>query len=443
MTDPDTYRRATAHCIGFWRAVLRRLRASRRGSVSTVIAAITPVLIGFMGLAIDTTYWETNKVSIQGATDQAAVAAGRAYRSNANVTTEAVSMLAAHGFVNGVNGTTVAVNNPPLSGTYAGNAAAIAVTVTQPQHTIFASVLRITPPTLHATALVAPSVTGGGACIIALATTGTALSLNGTNTVDISLCNIYNNSTSSTATSMVGGALVKVRDAYLASTAAAPVCSVDQTSGMCAIKAIHTGASPVADPYATRAVPSVPSRCDANNAAYSSSVSFTAKADGMYVFCNGIKLTSGGTLNFGPGIYIIDRGTFSINGSWTINGTSASVFFTSSTSAVSADLKVNANQIINFTAPLTGVAKGIAWWINRNASSSTLSFGGGSTLNITGAIYAAATAVTISGNNGSAKCTQVVARTITFNGNNTFKHDCTGVGISDPPGSLPALALVQ
>jgi methionyl-tRNA formyltransferase len=56
----------------------RFLPGDRRASVSTMLAMATPVLIGFMGLAIDTTSWETAKVSLQGATDQAAIAAGDA-----------------------------------------------------------------------------------------------------------------------------------------------------------------------------------------------------------------------------------------------------------------------------------------------------------------------------------------------------------------------------
>ncbi len=417
--------------------LLRKLRAARRGSVSTMIAAATPVMIGFMGLAIDSTFWESSKVSLQGATDQAAVAAGRAYRSGTNVSTEAVSMLAAHGFVHGAGSVAVVVSNPAVTGPFAGNPQSIEVVVTQPQKNIFAGVLGLTPPTLNARAVAAPAFSGGGACIIALATTGTAISMNGSNTVDISHCNVYNNSTATDATSLVGGAILTALNAYLASTQVPP-------AGLVVTRTKQTGASPVADPYATRAIPAVPARCDATNADYNGSVTITAKADGMFVFCNGLKLTgSGNTITFMPGLYIIDRGTFSINGGWTMNGTGVSVLLTSSTGNNHADLKVNANQVINLTAPTTGVAKGIAWWIHRNATSSTLSFGGGSTLNIVGAIYAANTAVTVSGNNGSAKCTQVVAKTITFNGNNTFKHDCGGVGISDPPGSLPGLVLVQ
>ena len=430
----------------------RRLPGDRRASVSTMLAMATPVLIGFMGLAIDTTYWETAKVSLQGATDQAAIAAGRAYRSDANVTTEALSVLADHGFVNGTKGVSISVQNPPTSGSYAGNPAAILVNVTQPQASIFASVLKLTPPTVTARAVAAPSTSGGGACIIALATTGTGVSMNGTNTVNISHCNVYANSTASNAIALTNNATLTALNAYVTggwsvNSQVAPCLNAGTASerGLCVRKALQTGASPVADPYATRAIPSVPARCDSTNAAHNNSASYTAKPDGIWVFCGGLKLTgSGNTLTLNPGIYMIDRDQLSINGDWTINGNGVSLFFTSSTGSNHGTLKVQGNQTVNLTAPTTGIAKGIAVWMHRNApTTAAIDFGGGSSLAIVGAIYAANAPVTVSGNNGSAKCTQVVARTITFNGNNTFKHDCGGVGISDPPGSLPALVLVQ
>lgn len=430
----------------------RPLKGDRRASVSTMIGLAAPVLIGFMGLAIDTTYWETAKVSLQGATDQAAIAAGRAYRSETNVTTEAVSVLAAHGFVDGVNGVSVTVQNPPATGAYAGNQAAILVSVSQPQDSIFASVLKLTPPVVTARAITAPSTAGGGACVISLATSGNGISLNGTNTVNISMCNVYANSTAANAIALTNNATVTALNAYVTggwsvNSQTQPCLNPGTTTerGLCVRKTLQTGASPVADPYATRPIPAVPGRCDSNNAAHNSSASYSPKPDGIWVFCGGLKLTgSGNTLTLAPGIYMLDRDELSINGNWTINGSGVSIFFTSSTGSNHASLKVQGNQVVNLSAPTTGIAKGIAVWMHRNApASSTIDFGGGSTLAIVGAIYGANTAVTVSGNNGSARCTQVVARTITFNGNNSFRHECTGVGISDPPGSLPALVLVQ
>jgi hypothetical protein len=415
-----------------------RWRIGRSGSASIILASASAVLFGFMALAIDTAKWESTKVSLQGATDLATIAAGRAYRSDANVTTEAIAVLAAHGFRNGVDNVRVVVSQPPTSGIYAGNSSAIDVAVSQPQQTIFASVLHRTAPVLNARATTAPASSGGGGCIITLATTGTSISLNGSNVVDISKCNVYNNSSANNATSLVGGGTLKVLNAYLTGNWSG---SGTFTAG----RSVHLGASPVADPYATRVNPTVPSRCDATNAAYSQSVSFTAGTDGIFVFCGGLKLTgSGNTLTLGSGTYMFDRGTFSINGDWTINGSKVSIIFTSSTGSSYADLKVQGNQQVNLVAPSTGNTKGLAIWMHRSApSTATVNFGGGSTLSITGAIYAASAGVTISGSNGSSGCTQIVARTIVFNGNNTIKHDCSGVGISDPPGSLPALVLVQ
>jgi len=420
-------------------SLLCRLRDSRRGGVSTMLGAATPVMIGFMGLAIDTTYWESAKISMQGATDQATIAAGRAYRSDQNVTTEAVAVLAAHGLSNGLDNVVVTVAQPPTTGLYAGRTDAIHVTVSQPQPTIFSSVLGVTPPTLTTHSVAAPSTSGGGACVIALATSGVGISLNGSNTIDISKCNVYNNSVNADGTTLVGGGTITTLNAHLVGDWAG--------SGMFNVsRVLERGASPVADPYGTRNIPPVPpGRCDATNASHNSSASYAAKTDGIFVFCGGLKLTgSGNTLTLAPGLYMFDRNEFSINGAWTINGSNVSLLFTSSTVANHATLKVQANQVVNLVAPTAGPAKGIALWMHRNApATSDINFGGSSTLNITGAIYAANAAVTVSGSNGSSACTQVVARSIVFNGNNMLKHDCVGVGISDPPGSLPALVLVQ
>ncbi len=419
--------------------LLDRLRAARRGSVSTVIAAATPVLIGFMGLAIDTTYWETGKVTMQGSTDMAAIAAGRAYKSGSNITTEALAVLAANGYTNGVGNVNVTISQPPPSGLYAGNPHAIQVTVTQPQRSFFSTVLGRTPPTLTTSSVAAPpTAMGGGACIIALGTTGETVTINGSNMVDTQYCNFYNNSVSAEGTRLVGGGTIKVLNAYLTG-------NWTGSGTFTTTKALHSNASPVADPYADRGLPAVPTRCDASNTNLNNSASFTAKADGFFVFCKGLKLVANDkVLTLGPGIYVIDGDQFSINAGWTINATNATIYLTKVAATEYAELKVNGQQIFNLVAPTTGPTRGIAVMAHPSTpASKVISFGGGSSLNVTGALYAPSTEITVSGNNGSSACTQVVARSVVLNGNNTFRHECAGIGVSDPPGSLPALVLVQ
>jgi hypothetical protein len=61
----------------------------------------------------------------------------------------------------------------------------------------------------------------------------------------------------------------------------------------------------------------------------------------------------------------------------------------------------------------------------------TFKFNGGSTQNITGAIYMPRGYVEYAGgstSNTTNKCTQLIADTITFKGNANFNNTCTGVG---------------
>ena len=420
-------------------AALAALRRARRGSVTTVVAAAAPVLIGFMGMAIDTTYWETAKVRMQGSADMAAVAAGRAYKAGANFTTEAVAVLAANGYANGTSNISVSISQPPPSGTYAGNPHAIQVSVTQAQRSFFSNVLGVSPPTLTTKSVVAPpSAAGGGACVIALGTSGETVTVNGSNLVDTQFCNFYNNSVSSGGTRLVGGGTIKVRSAYLSG-------NWTGSGSFVTMNAMHMNASPVADPYADRGLPAVPTRCDANNTTLSASANYAAKPDGFFVFCRGLKLVANDkTLNLGPGIYVIDGDQFTINAGWTINASNATIYLTKVAASGYAELKVNGQQVFNLTAPTTGPTRGIAVMMHPSApAANTVSFGGGSTMNITGALYTPSTQITVSGNNGSSACTQVVAHSVVLNGNNTFKHDCAGIGVADPPGSMPALVLVQ
>ena len=63
-----------------------------------------------------------------------------------------------------------------------------------------------------------------------------------------------------------------------------------------------------------------------------------------------------------------------------------------------------------------------------------MSVSGGSVWNVTGAVYLPNSPLTWSGS-GTSPCTQLVARTININGSGVLKHECAGVGVSDPPGS--------
>src|SRR5260370_39966517 len=62
-------------------AMARQLRGDERGVSGIVTAIALTALIGFSGFAIDVVMWEVSQHSMQGAADQAALAAPTAYRN--------------------------------------------------------------------------------------------------------------------------------------------------------------------------------------------------------------------------------------------------------------------------------------------------------------------------------------------------------------------------
>jgi Flp pilus assembly protein TadG len=124
-----------------WMSVIGGVVRDRRG-VTAIIAAIgATVLLGFTGLAVDVAYWETTERAVQGAADQASLAAALKYEEGASqdqIVAEGKAVAAKHGFVDGQNGVTVTVNWPPKSGAYTGDTTAVEVIIQTPMPTFFA-----------------------------------------------------------------------------------------------------------------------------------------------------------------------------------------------------------------------------------------------------------------------------------------------------------------
>ena len=158
-------------------------------------------------------------------------------------------------------------------------------------------------------------------------------------------------------------------------------------------------------------------------------------AGGVTVICGNLSVSGSGTVNFPAGIYIFDRGSFQMSGSMTVHATGGvTLIFTSPNGSGIGSVSTSGSQTFNIKAPPTGASAGIAIWIDKRAASSSMSVSGSSVWNVTGAIYVPNSALTWSGS-GTSPCTQLVAKTISISGSGQLKHDCAGVGVSDPPGS--------
>lgn len=411
---------------------LGRVLRDRSGGTLIALAMALSGVAGFAALGTEAASWYQTKRAMQGAADAAASTAAAALAAGATtastLTSEAKSIAAAYRFIDGTDGTTVAVNNPPLSGNYQ-TSSAVEVLISQPQPALISSLFLPQGPTISVRAVArAEASLTGSACVVALDSNNeTSVTTSGSTALSFPGCSLYVNSPSASALTMGGGASINANTAYLVGGVSG--------GGLTAANGLYTGVNPLLDPYLSAAVPTY-SGCNTNNYKLTGGTSETKNADasGVYVFCNGLTLLGNSSLTLGPGTFIIDRGQLEIGGgsSLTATGGTTIILTTSNPSQACATTKIDGGAIVNLTAPNSGALSGIALYQDRACNDHTLSnkLTGGGTQNIVGAIYFPQQIVDYSGGSptGGAQCTQLIAWKIDFTGGSTFQNNCTGAG---------------
>jgi hypothetical protein len=408
----------------------------RAGAATLTIALTFTVLVGFAALGTEVAEWYSIRRTMQGAADSAAYSGAMAKWSGASTyASEAESIAANYGFVDGSNGASVTVNNPPMSGSYTADSNAVEVLVSRPQPLQLARMFMSGPPTLQARA-VATMNPNGSACVMALDRGNvTDVSDNGNTTLNLPDCNLYVNSPSNSALTLTGQATINANSAFIAGNyTTSGQASLNTTNGT------FTHAAAANDPYADVSIPSY-SGCDQTNYSLTGnkSKSFTPGSSGVMVFCNGLSISGGSSVSLAAGTYIIDRGSLSVSGNSSISGSDVTIILTSSTGSDYATTSVSGGASVNLTAPTSGPLAGMAVFQDRNApQSGSNSFSGGTSQNITGVVYFPNQGITFSGGTttGGAICTQLVGLTITFNGNAAFNNNCQGTGVRAVAGSF-------
>jgi hypothetical protein len=408
------------------------LAADSSGAVTVTLALTFTALVGFAALGTEVAEWYSIRRTMQGAADSAAFSAALAKFNGASsaYTSEATSVTANYGFIDGTNNVVITVNSPPASGSHTTDSHAVEVIISRPQPLQLARMFLSESPTLSARAVATLNPTGS-ACVLALDRSNiTDVSGNGTTTLNLNSCNLYVNSPSNDALNLLGQATINAEQAFISGNY--------QTSGQASLNTTagtYTGAAPANDPYADVSIPSY-SGCNQTNLSVSGKnnpQTLTPGSSGIMVLCGGVSVTGNGTLNLSPGTYIMDGGSFSVSGNSTVYAPSGvSIILTSSTGSNYATASIAGGADVTITAPTSGPLAGLAIFQDRNApASGTDAFTGGTNQNITGAIYFPTQSVTFNGGTttGGAICTQIVASTITFNGNAAFNNNCAGTGV--------------
>ena len=406
-----------------WRAALlgkaARFLRDRRGNYAVITALLSPVLIGSAGLATEGGLWIYVHQTLQGAADSAALSAATLYSLNSQTSldTQAQSVVATYGYTVGTAGTTVTVNRPPSTGSYAGNTHAIEVIVTTQQSRLLSSIFSTGNVTLNGRAVALPGANGTG-CVLSLdPSLSGAVTSKGNSAITLNQCSVYDDSSNSSA--LVNGGTATI-DALSVNVTG----NISGGSGITTTQGVNVGTSPIPDPYANVVMPTA-GTCDYNNKTYKTAVTIDPG-----VYCNGIQLNAGAVVTMNPGVYFIDRGSLQMAGGATLQGTGVTIIFTSSTGSNYASATINGGATLAITAPTTGPLAGIVMFGDRNMpTSTTFKFNGGDTQVLGGAVYIPDGSLQYAGgNNASTNCTQVIADNVSFMGNSLLKINCSGSG---------------
>jgi hypothetical protein len=382
----------------------RRARNDRRGVAAVMTAMLAPALIGAVGLAVDVTLWQISQSKMQGAADVAAWAGSLEYFAggSANAQTWARAVAGQNGYVTGVGGVTVTVNQPPVGGTHTTASGGVEVIISQAQSRWLSKMFLSAGPSETARAVVGSTASAVTACMASLDANAndTALSISGSgNVLNLSGCSYANNSASVNSVSVDGttdsfsAASATLAGGYSANTGGGDsFCTSPAACNPLKTNTATAGTNPN-DPYANKTIPTAGS-C---SSLPTFNAQNTATVTGGATYCSSLTMTTNKNLTLSNGVYIFDKTSLIVQNS-TITLNNATIVFTASSGTIYGNLSISGASTASLTAPTTGATSGIAVWMDkRAASTNSVAIGGAVALTQAGAIYAPSAQTKITG----------------------------------------------
>lgn len=427
---------------------VRQFKWDRRGNIAIMFGLLAPVLIGGMGLAMESAYWYVDQHNMQNAADAAALAAATDASSNYQTTVNAVA--AQYGFTNNVNGTTVSsTNTATCPGTGTNNCYQVSITYKQ--------VLYLLPvvgfqgnttvdggsraQTLTAAATAGQGTTPRNYCILALNTIGTALLSNGGPKADLSGCNTMSNASANCNGHDLGA---DHGDAHITDSG----CGVIQTSNVPIVPDPYVGlASNIPANTCGGSYPQEPGKHGGTALPGSNLWSGSKSLSGNVQVCGDLQLTGDVTINAPTGaVLVIENGQLDTNGYAirTASGSAMTVVFSGDNTSGYTHAPTGGGTL-DIQAPKSGPWSGVALYQDPNLTSGVdISAAGNSpTWDLTGLVYLPHANVTFSGavnksSNGDS-CFALVVADITINGTGAIlaHGGCAAAGLNLPLNQVP------
>lgn len=366
---------------------------ARRGSVSVMLAVAFPVLLALTGLAIDLGVYYRESMRLQLAADAAAMGAARLLPGK----TATVADFKAAGLLEAraVTGSAwLGSLRTPIGATVTADWSQVTVTLTSVANTYLSRFIGVSAPTLTASATA--GVQQPGSCVLALsASASPGIKVDNMGNITATGCGIFADSTAGQAIYLNSGKI-----SGLTVGAAGGVVTSNSGSNTLSPSPGTSYASAQSDPLASLKAPT-PGACSYTNGNFSAYQStpyqFTQTKN---VFCGNTTIGGNSTTDtFEAGIYYVVNGNLTFNNA-TITQAQGVTFVLTGSAPGALSWTNYSNTTTTMTAPTAGATAGILVWQTCSASGSagTSTFAGGSTLQISGSIYAPCGEVDMSNN---------------------------------------------
>lgn len=423
---------------------IREFGRDRRANIAILFGLLAPVMIGALGLGMETASWYQIQRDMQNAADEAAVAA--ATNASSAYDTEALATTANYGYTNGSNNVTVTVSN--TASCPSGGNSCYSVTISQKVQLYLTPVIGFSgnttvngspATTITATATAKQGTQPRNYCLLSLATTGTGILGNGVPNANLTGCDIMSDSAANCNGHDTGA---NIGDAHLSNSG----CGVIQNSNMPSVSDPYTSLASHVPANTCSSYPQEPSKHNDPALPSSNQLSGSYTWSGTVILCGDIQLTGDVTINATSGVVImIENGQLDTNGH-TFQGSSSSyitlIFSGTSGSYTHAP---TGGGTLSFQAPTSGTWSGVAIYQDPSLTTGVdiSSAGNSPSWDITGLVYLPNSNVTFNGavnkfNNGQS-CFVMVVNTIDISGTGAIlEHDgCPSAGLSMPTSNVP------
>ncbi len=379
---------------------------------------LMPVLLAFVGLAVDVGVLVGQHQQSQNAADAAALAAA-GILLNGGSTIDAQNAGIAYGAKNGYLSSEISVQIPPNTGPHVGDATYVAVVIQHTQPTVFMRVFQIGSVTIGARAVAGfKPVPQNYALVVLDRTQCSAYSQSSGSTLTVNGGGVMVNSSCQPSGSLGGGSTLNASLINYYSAGSWSLSNNATTS----VPPASTGLR-MSDPLASLAAPT-PGAASPNSGGTAANPSTALINSNTPVtlypgtYYGGLKITGSGNVTFAPGTYIFAGGGFDYSGSSTISGSGVTFYNTydpqqPNGAGACGNLSIQGSGVLTLTAPTSGAYANMLFWQDR-ACTQPMKYAG-SSYTTSGVIYLPAAPLNVSGG-GTLGALQIVVDSFSYSG---------------------------